>query len=80
MGTSASYNPWAFQEKDEVMGFEIDIWEEIANRNNYELEIKLGQFSGLIGMLDAGEIDTITSNVNYRRKRKKIYFFFALCI
>ena len=39
VGTSASYNPWAFQEKDEVKGFEIDIWKEIANRNNYELEI-----------------------------------------
>ena len=75
VGTSASYNPWAFQEKDEVKGFEIDIWEEIANRNNYELEIKLGQFSGLIGMLDAGEIDTIAHQMSITEEREKKYIF-----
>ncbi|CAK7076571.1 transporter substrate-binding domain-containing protein [Tissierella carlieri] len=75
VGTSASYKPWAFQENDEVKGFEMDVWREIANRNNYELEFKLGQFSGLVGMLDAGEIDTVAHQMSITKEREEKYNF-----
>jgi len=75
VGTSASYRPWAFQENDEVKGFEMDVWKEIANRNNYELEFKLGKFSGLVGMLDAGEIDTVAHQMSITEEREKKYYF-----
>lgn len=75
VGTSASYRPWAFQERDEVKGFEMDVWQEIAKRNNYELEFKLGQFSGLVGMLDAGEIDTVAHQMSITEERLKKYYF-----
>ncbi len=75
IGTSASYNPWAFQENDEVKGFEIDLWKEIAKRNNYELEFKLGQFSGLVGMLDASEIDTVAHQMSITPERQEKYNF-----
>lgn len=75
VGTSASYKPWAFQENDEVKGFEMDVWKEIAERNNYELEFKLGQFSGLVGMLDAGEIDTVAHQMSITPEREEKYYF-----
>lgn len=75
VGTSAAYKPWAFQENDEVKGFEMDVWKEIAKRNNYELEFKLGQFSGLVGMLDAGEIDTVAHQMSITDERKEKYYF-----
>ncbi len=75
VGTSASYIPWAFQENDEIKGFEIDVWKEIAKRNNYELEFKLGQFSGLVGMLDAGEIDTVAHQMSITPERQEKYNF-----
>lgn len=75
VGTSASYKPWAFQENDQVKGFEIDIWKEIAKRNDMELEFKLGQFSGLVGMLDAGEIDTVAHQMSITEPRKEKYLF-----
>lgn len=75
VGTSASYNPWAYQEKDEVKGFEIDVWNEIAKRNNYELDFKLGKFSGLVGMLDAGEIDTVAHQMSITPEREEKYLF-----
>jgi len=71
IGTSASYKPWAFQENDKIKGFEIDIWNEIAKRNNIDVEFKLGQFSGLVGMLDAGEIDTVAHQMSITDERKK---------
>lgn len=75
VGTSAAYKPWAFQEDDVVQGYEIDVWNEIAERNNYELEIKLGQFSGLVGMLDAGEIDTVAHQMSITPEREEKYYF-----
>lgn len=75
VGTSASYKPWAFQENDQVQGFEMDVWNEIAKRNNYELEFKLGQFSGLVGMLDAGEIDTVAHQMSITEEREEKYYF-----
>ena len=75
VGTSASYKPWAFQENDVIKGFEMDVWNEIAKRNDYELEFKLGQFSGLVGMLDAGEIDTVAHQMSITPEREEKYYF-----
>lgn len=75
VGTSASYYPWAYQENDELKGFEMDVWKEIAKRNNYELEFKLSQFSGLVGMLDKGEIDTVAHQMSITPERLEKYSF-----
>ena len=75
VGTSASYKPWAFQENDVIKGFEMDVWSEIAERNNYDLEFKLGQFSGLVGMLDAKEIDTVAHQMSITDERLEKYYF-----
>lgn len=75
VGTSAQYYPWAYQENDEIKGFEIDVWKEIAKRNNYELEFKLSKFSGLVGMLDTDEIDTIAHQMSITEERLEKYDF-----
>ena len=75
VGTSAQYPPWAFQKDDELTGFEMDVWKEIAKRNNYELDYKLGQFSGLVGMLDASEIDTVAHQMSITPEREEKYNF-----
>lgn len=75
VGTSAAYKPWAFQKNDQVKGFEMDVWEEIAERNNYDLEFKLGKFSGLVGMLDAGEVDTVAHQMSITEEREEKYNF-----
>ncbi len=75
VGTSASYYPWAYQENDELKGFEMDVWNEVAQRNGYELEFKLAKFSGLVGMLDAGEIDTIAHQMSITPERLEKYSF-----
>lgn len=75
VGTSASYYPWAFQKDDKLQGFEIDVWNEIAQRNNYKLDFKLSKFSGLVGMLDAKQIDTIAHQMSITPERLEKYAF-----
>ncbi|AFS79563.1 amino acid ABC transporter amino acid-binding protein YxeM [Gottschalkia acidurici 9a] len=75
VGTSASYYPWAFQKDNELHGFEIDIWNEIATRNDYSIGFQISKFSGLVGMLDAGQITTIAHQMSITDDRLEKYYF-----
>ncbi|WZL72255.1 transporter substrate-binding domain-containing protein [Clostridiaceae bacterium 35-E11] len=75
VGAGGTYNPWCFKENDVLQGFEIDVWNEIAERAGYEIEFTVGKFSGLFGMLDAGQIDTVAHQVSITEERKEKYDF-----
>lgn len=75
IGTSGAYAPWTFKENDELKGFEIDVWNEIAKRNGFNIEFKLAKFSGLLGMLNSGQIDTIAHQMSITDERKELYNF-----
>lgn len=75
VGTSGEYYPWCFKKNDELQGFEIDVWNEIAKRAGYGVEFKVSKFSGLFGMLDAGQIDTVAHQISTTEERRKKYDF-----
>lgn len=75
VGTSGEYYPWTFKEGGDLKGFEIDAWNEIGKRTGYKVEFKVSKFSGLFGMLDAGQIDTIAHQVSTTPERKQKYDF-----
>ncbi len=72
MGTHPPYN---YMEDDKLVGYEVDIWNEIAKRNGFELEYTTAQLSGLFGMLETGKIDTILSQITITDERKEKYDF-----
>lgn len=75
VGLSADYAPYEFHAmidgKDEVVGFDIDLANEVAKDLGVKLEIKQMEFDPLIGALKAGQIDMIISGMNPDEKRKK---------
>lgn len=75
VGTSGEYYPWCFKKDDKLQGFEIDVWNEIAKRAGYGVEFKVSKFSGLFGMLDAGQIDTVAHQISTTEERRKKYEF-----
>lgn len=75
VGTGGAYNPWCFKENDELKGFEIDVWNEIGERTGYQVEFSVGKFSGLVGQLDAGKIDTVAHQLSIRPDRLEKYDF-----
>lgn len=56
-------------------GYDIDVWNEIAKRNNFELEWKVAEFQALFGMLDNGDITTIANEVTTNPQRLEKYMF-----
>ena len=75
MGTSADYPPyeWHFIKdgKDEIIGFDIDIAQAIADELGVELEVKDMDFDGLIPALTTGKIDIIIAGMNATEERKQ---------
>ena len=54
----------------------IDVWNRIAEENNWKIDYTVADFSGLFGMLDTGKIDTVarqTSSNNETRREKYLF-------
>lgn len=76
IGTSGSYHPYTFMNDDQQLdGFEIDVWNEIAARTGYEIDFTVSAFTGLFGMLDSGRIDTIANQITMTEEREEKYLF-----
>lgn len=75
VGTSGSYYPFTFYEDDKLQGFEIDIWNAIAEKLDAKVEFKVAKFSGLFGMLETNKIHTISNQVTMTEKRVAKYSF-----
>ncbi len=79
VGTSADYPPYEFHVtidgEDRIVGFEMDMAQEIANDLGVELEIKDMSFDGLLPALKAGNIDVIISGMSPTPEREKAVNF-----
>ena len=56
----------------ELQGFEIDVWNEIAKRLDYEIEWETAGFPGIIELLDSGRVDTVADQIVVQEDRDDI--------
>ena len=75
VGMSGRYYPFTFTKQGKLQGFEVDLWNEIGERNNYKIEFVTSNFSGLFGLLETGRIDTISNQIAITNQRKKSFLF-----
>lgn len=75
VGTSADYPPYEFHKqvngKDEIVGFDIEIANQLAKDLGVQLEVKDITFNGLLESLKAGKIDMIIAGMNPTAERAK---------
>ncbi|MFZ5814436.1 MAG: basic amino acid ABC transporter substrate-binding protein [Bacillota bacterium] len=76
IGTSPDYPPYESLDKDnKVVGFDIDIMQEVANKLGVKLEIEQMAFGGLLAALQAGKFDIMAAGVSVTEERKKAVDF-----
>lgn len=76
VGMSGGYKPYTYVDEDgELTGFDVDVWLEIGNRTGYDVEFVTSDFSGLFGMLDAGQLTTIANQITVTESRLEKYLF-----
>lgn len=77
VGMSGGYFPFTFVQQDELQGFEVDLMNAIGEEIGREVEFVTMSFSGLIGALDSGRIDTIANQITITPEREEAFVFTA---
>ena len=70
VGANVGNVPWEFQnEKGEIVGFEIDLAQELGKRLNMNVSIVNIPFNGLFAAVQSGQIDAAVSSITITKKR-----------
>jgi putative amino-acid transport system substrate-binding protein len=75
VGMSGGYFPFTFVKQDQLQGFEVDLMNAIAAETGDTVEFSTMAFSGLIGALESGRIDTIANEITITPDREAKFLF-----
>jgi len=76
MGTEATFPPFEMtDDNNEEIGFDVDLARAIADELGLELDIRNQPFDGLIGALQAKQIDMVVSGMTITEERKQSVSF-----
>ncbi len=75
VGMSGGYFPFTFVKQDKLQGFEVDFMNAVAERTGDTVEFTTMSFSGLIGALEAGRIDTVANQITITPERAAKFVF-----
>ncbi len=75
VGMSGGYFPFTFVKQDVLQGFEVDVMDAVGAQTGLEVEYVTMSFSGLIGALDSGRIDTIANQITITPEREQTFVF-----
>ena len=75
VGMSGGYFPFTFVRQDELQGFEVDVMNAVGAEAGMDIAYETMSFSGLIGALQAGRIDTIANQITITPEREAAFVF-----
>ncbi|HLE76363.1 MAG TPA: transporter substrate-binding domain-containing protein [Candidatus Babeliales bacterium] len=75
VGTNAEYPPFSFIEKDQIVGFDIDVITELAKRLKKSVTLTNMSFEALIPELQLGSIHMIAGGITPTPEREKRALF-----
>ena len=75
VGMSGGYFPFTFVKQDTLQGFEVDLMNALAQRTGDTVAFSTMSFSGLIGALESGRIDTIANQITITPDRAAKFAF-----
>ena len=75
VGMSGGYFPFTFVKQDVLQGFEVDVMNAVGEEAGLDIAFETMSFSGLVGALDAGRIDTIANQITITPEREAKFAF-----
>jgi L-cystine transport system substrate-binding protein len=76
IGTEGTYPPFTFHDQSgALVGFDVEIGREIAERLGVQAEFMEGKWDGLIAGLDADRYDVVINQVGITEERRQKYDF-----
>lgn len=71
IGTDLGFKPFEYRQGGKIVGFDIDLAQEIANDTGRQLVIEEMNFDGLIAALQAGKIDMAVAGMSVTPERSQ---------
>ena len=75
VGSTGQSYPNSYQEDGELIGFDVEVIETAAANLGWTVEWTNTDFSGLMGQLEAGRLDTVANAVAMTDEREAVYDF-----
>lgn len=75
VGSTGQSYPNSYQEDGELVGFDVEVIETAAANLGWTVEWTNTDFSGLMGQLEAGRLDTVANAVAMTDEREAVYDF-----
>lgn len=75
VGTNASFPPFEYVEEGEIVGFDIELVQEIAKIQGFEVEFRDVSFDSLVPGLASGGFDMVAAGMTITDARKKVIAF-----
>nr|WP_298411503.1 transporter substrate-binding domain-containing protein [uncultured Halomonas sp.] len=77
VATDPSFVPFEMmdQESGEMVGFDMDILNEVAKRAGFEVDLRTMDFNGIIPAVQTGNIDLAIAGITITEEREKIVDF-----
>jgi len=73
--TTNTITPYSYFEGNKHVGFEVDLWEELAKRTDLEVHLETSVFSGLFGALESGRADAVSCFMGITPQRQEKFDF-----
>lgn len=75
VGATGQSFPNSFKEGDQLVGYDVEVIEAIANNLGYEIEWTTAAFDGLLASLNAGKLDSVANNFAITPERQENVLF-----
>src|SRR5690554_6100516 len=75
VATDTAFVPFEFKEGDKYVGFDIDLWAEIAKDLGLEYRLQPMDFNGIIPALQTKQVDVALAGITIKDERKKVIDF-----
>ena len=70
-----NFKPFEFKQNGEYVGFDIDLWKNIAERLNLDYKFQPMDFNGIIPGLQTGNIDAAVAGITIKPSRAEVVDF-----
>jgi len=75
VAVDTAFVPFEFKQGDEYVGFDIDLWDLIANELDVEYELRPMDFSGILPALQTDNVDVALAGITITEERQKAIDF-----
>lgn len=75
VGTTAEYPPFEYLDNGKIVGYDVDVIEEISKKTGIKYEWKDMNFDGLIAALQTKKIDIVIAGISSTPEREKVVNF-----